>query len=99
MVFRHFPLEGHPRAFAAAVAAECAGEQDAFWPYHDKLFAEGGDLDAAKFLALASSLGLDQERFRVCLQSEHPRREVEAICATRSNSACRGRRPFSSMAA
>ena len=24
IVFRHFPLESHPRAFAAALAAECA---------------------------------------------------------------------------
>ena len=78
IVFRHFPLESHPRAFAAAVAAECASEQGAFWEYHDKLFLEGGDLNEATLVAVASSLGLDQQRFMMCLQSEEPRRVVEA---------------------
>jgi len=44
IVYRHFPLTAHPRAFPAAVAAECAAEQGFFWEYHDKLFVEGGDL-------------------------------------------------------
>ena len=78
IIFRHFPLERHPRALAAAMAAECAGEQGAFWQYHDKLFAERGDLDDAKLLALASSIGLDQTQFSGCIQSERPRRAVEA---------------------
>lgn len=38
VVFRHFPIESiHPHAFAAAVAAECAGEQGRFRAYHDAL--------------------------------------------------------------
>ena len=77
IVYRHFPLSAHPRAFAAAAAAECAAEQGAFWEYHDKLFADGGDLGDAKLLELASSLGLDRERFSACLQSDRPRRVVE----------------------
>lgn len=78
IVFRHFPLAGHPRAFPAAVASECAAEQGAFWPYHDKLFAEGGDLSDAKLLELAGSLGLDPQRFTACLQSAAPKQIVEA---------------------
>ena len=78
IVFRHFPLEGHPRAVPAAIAAECAAEQGAFWEYHDKLFAEGGDFDDAELIKLASSLGLDQQRFTTCLHSAHPRDVVEA---------------------
>jgi protein-disulfide isomerase len=77
IVYRHFPLAVHPRAFAAAVASECAAEQGAFWQYHDQLFAQGGDLGDAKLLELASSLGLDRERFSACLQSDRPRRVVE----------------------
>ena len=78
IVYRHFPLEAHPRAFAAAVAAECAAEQGLFWEYHDKLFAASGDLDDAKLLELASSLGLDQQRFNACMHSTPPRQAVEA---------------------
>ena len=38
--FHHLPLTAlHPRAEAAAVAAECAGAQGKFWEMHDKLFA------------------------------------------------------------
>src|ERR1700709_2427616 len=40
LVFRTFPLfESHPFALTAALAAEAAGEQGAFWAMHDLLFA------------------------------------------------------------
>jgi protein-disulfide isomerase len=76
IAFRYFPLEAHPRAFPAAVAAECAGEQGRFWEYHDQLFAEHGDLSDARLLALAGELGLDQERFAQCLRAEKSNRQV-----------------------
>ncbi|EDY16627.1 DSBA oxidoreductase [Chthoniobacter flavus Ellin428] len=78
MLYRHFPLAGHPRAWPAAMASECAAEQGAFWKYHDKLFNEGGDLSDTKLLELASSLGLDPQRFQACLQSDRPREIVAA---------------------
>ncbi len=78
IVYRHFPLQGHPRAFPAAVAAECAAEQGAFWEYHDKLFAEGGDLSDARLVELAAALKLDQPRFIACLQSAGAKQAVEA---------------------
>jgi len=37
-VFKHFPLRMHEWARAGAVAAECAGRQGQFWPYHDRLY-------------------------------------------------------------
>ena len=38
-VFRHMPLDDlHPRAQAAAEAAEAAGAQGRFWEMHDRLF-------------------------------------------------------------
>jgi protein-disulfide isomerase len=78
IAYRHFPLQGHPRAFPAAVASECAAEQGAFWEYHDKLFAEGGDLSDARLVELAGALKLDQPRFVACLQSAGPKQAVEA---------------------
>src|SRR5690349_23884305 len=39
VVFRHLPIQSiHPHAFNAAVASECAGEQDRFRAFHDALF-------------------------------------------------------------
>lgn len=76
--YRHFPLSNHPRSFAAAVAAECAADQGAFWPYHDRLFSDGGDLSDQRLLKLAKSMGLDGQRFQICLQSDAPRNVVEA---------------------
>src|SRR3989344_1987839 len=37
--YRHFPLSFHENAQKAAEASECAREQNKFWEYADKLFA------------------------------------------------------------
>src|SRR5207249_1888009 len=44
LVYRHYPLPNHPNARPAAEAAECASEQDKFWPFHDRLFANPAKL-------------------------------------------------------
>jgi protein-disulfide isomerase len=62
--FRHFPVRtSHPRAHAAACAAEAAGAQGAFWPMHDALFADQGRLEDPHLWARAEALGLDVGRF------------------------------------
>ena len=69
--FRHFPVRSsHPRAFAAACAAEAAGAQDAFWAMHDALFADQGRLEDPHLWARAERLGLDLERFEADRRSE-----------------------------
>ena len=77
LAYRYFPIESHPRAFAAASAAECGAEQDAFWEYHDKLYAEGGDMSDARLRAIAGELKLDQAKFQECLASGRARGVVE----------------------
>ena len=63
-VFRHFPLEvPHPRALAAAEAAECAGEQGKFWEMHDLLFANQTHLDAKHLRAYAERLEIDVAQY------------------------------------
>ena len=60
LVFRHFPLAGnHPHALTAALAAEAAGAQGAFWPMHDVLFARQDRLSDTALRAYADELGLD----------------------------------------
>jgi protein-disulfide isomerase len=62
--FRHFPVRSsHPRAHAAACAAEAAARQGAFWPMHDALFADQGRLEDPHLWARAERLGLDVDRF------------------------------------
>ncbi len=74
-VFRHFPLDMHPKARKEAEALECANElggNDAFWKYNDKLFEitpGNNGLDAAMLPQIASMVGLDAAKFTACLDS------------------------------
>jgi len=69
--FRHFPVRsGHPRAWAAACAAEAAGLQGRFWEMHDALFADPGRLEDPHLWRRARELGLDLERFEADRRSE-----------------------------
>jgi protein-disulfide isomerase len=70
-VFRHFPVKSkHPRAGAAACAAEAAGLQGRFWEMHRSLFADQGRLEDPHLWARAEALGLDVERFDADRRSE-----------------------------
>ena len=71
VAFRHFPVRGsHPRAFAAACAAEAAACQGAFWPMHDALFDDHARLEDPHLWARAERLGLDLARFEADRRSE-----------------------------
>ncbi|MGO9961632.1 MAG: DsbA family protein [Solirubrobacteraceae bacterium] len=64
IVFRHFPIaSGHPRAWAAACAAEAAGNQGRFWEMHDSLLADQARLEDPHLWDRARRLGLDVHRF------------------------------------
>jgi protein-disulfide isomerase len=60
LVFRNFPLpDVHPHALTAALAAEAAGAQGAYWPMHDLLFTKQDRLDDRSLKAYAEHLGID----------------------------------------
>jgi len=64
VAFRHFPLMGiHPRALAAAVAAEAAALQGRFWEMSEVLFRRQRALADQNLRAYATELGLDLARF------------------------------------
>ena len=77
-VYRNLPLTSiHPDAFPAAVAALCADDQDAFFPYHDKLFSSD-QLGKAVYLQYASDLGLDMTTFEACVGSDSHNAAIQA---------------------
>lgn len=70
-VFRHFPVRSsHPRAWAAACAAEAAGLQGRFWEMHDSLFADQARLEDPHLWERARALDLDLARFDSDRRSE-----------------------------
>lgn len=67
----------------AATAAYAAAKQDAFWQYHDALFAggairSGGQLTPEALTALAVDLGLDAEQFAADFASEDTAKQIAA---------------------
>ncbi|MFH8491445.1 DsbA family protein [Streptomyces longisporoflavus] len=67
---RHFPLEKHKHAFAAAQAAEEAFEQGQGWPYVEAVLGRVEDLarEGESFLVdVARELGLDADEFDTAL--------------------------------
>lgn len=75
-IYRDFPLGGHPQALPAAIAANCAAEQDAFWRFHDALFSMTYGLNDEAYRRYAANLGLETDRFAECLSSDRARQEV-----------------------
>jgi protein-disulfide isomerase len=79
VVWKDFPLtQIHSRAFKAAEAAHCAGEQGKYWNYHDRLFANQQSLDVADLKSYAAALGLNAAKFGECLDTERHAERVRA---------------------
>jgi protein-disulfide isomerase len=77
--FRHFPVKSsHPRAYAAACAAEAAALQAAFWPMHDALFGDQGRLEDPHLWGHAARLGLDVARFEADRRSDQVEARIRA---------------------
>ena len=78
MFFVTIPLSFHQNALASAEAALCAGEQNAYWEFHNALFDnylslyqedQRGLLDQATYNQFASDLGLNVATFERCMTS------------------------------
>lgn len=77
-VFRNYPLrEMHAYAEMAAEAAEAAGAQNKFWPFHDSVFERQQHLDAGYLDQCARQLGLDMPRFEKEVNDEVYRPRVQ----------------------
>lgn len=77
-VYRNLPLTSiHPQAFPAAEAALCAGDQNAYWQFHNKLFS-GKTLDSKVYLQYAEELDLDVVSFESCIANRKYKDTVQA---------------------
>lgn len=85
IVYKHFPIRG-PDSMTASLAAQCAGDQEKFWEFHDALFnnqkAEGsGWASVENMKGFASQLGLNRNEFDSCLDSQKYKSLVEGDLA------------------
>lgn len=77
-VYRHFPITtAHPHAFAAAAAAEAAGQQGKFWEMHDLIFQSqdtwknmSADERQKTFESYARQLSLNIDQYNTDLTSK-----------------------------
>jgi len=71
VIFRHWPLAMHPRAFTAARLAECSAHLGKFWAAHDLLYEVIDSLDSLSPTILAERLEIvDGEAFVACATSD-----------------------------
>lgn len=67
-VSRDLPLDFHPNAPGAAVAARCAGEQHKFWEMHDAMMQDTAtDLGREAILRYGQRISLDIPAFSICI--------------------------------
>lgn len=67
-LYKDYPRADQGPGVTAALAARCAGDQGAYWPMHDRLFAADGRLDVDSYEKHAKTIGLDEGKFRQCLR-------------------------------
>jgi predicted DsbA family dithiol-disulfide isomerase len=77
LVYRDFPLGFHSRAIPAAIAANCAGAQDKYFPMHDLILANQGDLADETFKSYATQLELDLTTWETCLTDPAQVEEIQ----------------------
>ena len=74
---KDMPLDFHPNAMRAALAARCAGEQGKFWQLRDTMGANPNSLDIEHILNFAGDLKLDTKALRACIDSEKYKEPVQ----------------------
>lgn len=92
-VYRDLVIYG-PVSFQAALSAECANDQGAFWPYHDRLFEQQDNLTPKFFFAMAEELNLDMQRFARCVSDPATEDEVKADTSAGHDLGIRGTPTF-----
>ena len=79
------PLAMHPKAFDAAEAVRCAGDQGKFWEMNERLFENQKALEP--FVGHAEAIGVKGPEFEACMNSD---KHAEAIRADMKEAAKAG---------
>ena len=74
-MLRHRTTFG-PASRIMSLGTECAGEQDAFWSFHDARIANGSS-NVAGQVSLARDLGLNVSQFTACMEEERYQTSLE----------------------
>jgi len=84
LVYKDFPLtQIHPWAMTAAIAAQCAAQQDpaSFWKIHDIIFDAQDSITpenvSNKMLDFAKHLNLKEMEFESCVTSPDSQKTIE----------------------
>ncbi len=83
LIYQYFPLDMHgPGATLGGMAAECAADQGAFWPYHGILFQVASSQGASgftieKLISQADTANLDSKEFTQCMTSQKYRTKMQ----------------------
>ena len=74
---RDLPLDFHPNAMRAAMAARCAADQGQFWKLRDIMGANPDKLDMDHIAGFAADLKMDMKTFRACVESEKYKNAIQ----------------------
>jgi protein-disulfide isomerase len=71
LVYRDFPLYSiHPESESAAIAADCAGDQQKYWEFHDLLFSDQLPFGQDSYIKYAAQVKLDIDQFTQCITTQ-----------------------------
>jgi protein-disulfide isomerase len=82
-IYRDFPVGAlHAGADLHAEAANCAGDQNKYWEYHDKLLSTGATCGSSEqsityLKDIAKQLNLDEKKFSECLDTRKYQSEIQ----------------------
>lgn len=76
-VYWDYPMDFHAQAKPAAIAANCAGEQGAYWAMQRRLYADQRRLSPEFYEELAGEMRLNAEAFNACVSDPQQAGEVD----------------------
>jgi protein-disulfide isomerase len=69
IVYKNYPLRGHPYAKKAAAAAMAAHQKGKFWEFHDRLFANHYRMNDEVIATIRKEMGLESAEFDALMTS------------------------------